>query len=248
MNNLPAPCKTEEVWYFYRPGQWVLKGISLQVPIDGFLTILGPSGSGKTTLVKVMAGLLTPQKGSVELLGQPLSNGFRPPQDLRQKIGYIPQQLGLVRGMTALENVLLGALARIPGPLPLLGIFPKDKITQACEYLDFLGIADKANEKVFRLSGGERQRVAIARTLLQKPRIIFADEFVSDLDLPRAEAVLVAMRALCQREGVAFVINLHEIPLVHEIGDQVVILKAGSIVYRGQAKELSMGLVREVIG
>ncbi len=247
MNAITTPCRAEEIWFAYRQNQWVLKGISLRVPSDGFLTILGPSGSGKTTLVKVMAGLLKPQRGAVELLGHAL-DGSRARPDFRQEIGYIPQQLGLVRGMTALENALLGSIGRIPGPLPLLGIFPKDQIAQALEYLDFLGIADKASERVFRLSGGERQRVAIARTLLQKPRIIFADEFVSDLDLPRAAQVLEAMRALCRREGVAFVINLHEIPLVQEIGDQTVILKAGRIVHRGQAKDLSLGLMREVSG
>ena len=247
MSAITTPCKAEEVWFAYRQNQWVLKGISLQVPSDGFLTILGPSGSGKTTLVKVMAGLLKPQKGIVELLGRAL-DGSRARPDFRQEIGYIPQQLGLVRGMTALENALLGAIGRIPGPLPLLGIFPKDQVAQALEYLDVLGIADKAKEKVFRLSGGERQRVAIARTLLQKPRIIFADEFVSDLDLPRAAQVLEAMRSLCRREGVAFIINLHEIALVQEIGDQAVILKAGRIVHRGEAKDLSLELMREVIG
>ncbi len=150
--------------------------------------------------------------------------------------------------MTALENVLLGALGRMPGPLPLLGIFPKREVARAREYLALLGIEPKAGEKVYRLSGGERQRVAIARTLLQDPKIVFADEFVSDLDLPRAAQVLEAMRELGAREGISFVINLHEIPLVQEIGGQVVILKEGNIVHQGWAQDITLSLAREVLG
>ncbi len=141
----------------------------------------------------------------------------------------------------------MGAIARMPGPLPLLGVFPQAEVEPALAYMDFLGIAQKAQERVFRLSGGERQRVAIARTLLQHPKIVFADEFVSDLDLPRAAQILRAMRELGRRENIAFVINLHEIPLVQEIGEQVVILKEGKLVYQGKAHEISLSLVQGVL-
>jgi len=239
-------CKAEGIWFAYRQTQWVLEEINLQVPTEGFLTILGPSGSGKTTLVKILAGLLQPQQGRVELLGSPIVKGTGLDPKFRQRIGYIPQQLGLVRGITALENVLLGALARMPGPLPMLGLYPKDEIDRALGYLDFLGIADKAHEQVYRLSGGERQRVAIARTLLQNPQIIFADEFLSDLDLPRAVQILSAMRDLARREKIAFVVNLHEILLVQKLGSEVVVLKEGRIVRRGSAREITTALSREV--
>ncbi len=246
--NTTTTCKAQDVWFAYRQAQWVLKGVSIDVPSEGFLTILGPSGSGKTTLLKILAGMLQPQSGNVELLGTPLINGTANHPDFRQRVGYIPQQLGLVRGMTTLENVLLGALGRINGGLPLLGIFPKVEVERARAYLDFLGIADKAREKVYRLSGGERQRVAIARTLLQNPKIIFADEFVSDLDLPRAAQVLTAVRDLARREKIAFVVNLHEIPLVQEIGDAVLILEKGVIVYRGAARDLALGRAHKDLG
>jgi phosphonate transport system ATP-binding protein len=237
-------CKAEGIWFAYRHPQWTLKGISLEVPHGAFLTILGPSGSGKTTLVKVLAGLLKPQIGKVELLDRVIQNHTA--SVLRRQIGYIPQQLGLVRGLTALENVLLGALGRVQAPWPLLGIFPHSEIDSALEYLTLLGIEHKAHEKVLHLSGGERQRVAIARTLLQRPRIIFADEFVSDLDLPRAAQVLGVMKELVRREGITFVINLHEIPLVHELGEQVIILKEGIVVHQGSAQDISTSFIQEI--
>ncbi|MBI3941807.1 MAG: ATP-binding cassette domain-containing protein [Chloroflexi bacterium] len=244
--NSVAACKAESIWFAYKEPRWILKGIDLEIASGAFLIVMGPSGSGKTTLVKILAGFLKPQSGRVELLGQAINNGAQ--ADFRRHVGYIPQQLGLVRSMTALENVLMGALGRTTGFLPMLGIFPRVEVERAREYLDFLGIAHKANEKAYNLSGGERQRVAIARTLVQKPKIVFADEFVSDLDLPRAAQVLSAMRDLGKREGIAFVINLHEVPLVQELGQQIIIMKDGCIVHHGDAQGLSMSLVREVMG
>lgn len=241
-----SACNARDVWFAYRQPSWILKGVSVDVPQEGFLTILGPSGAGKTTLVKLLAGLIRPSKGQVRLLGQSTSAGL--PQHVRQHVGYIPQQLGLVRGLTVVENVLLGALGRMPGPGPLLSVFPRIEVERCHEFLALLGIEDKAHEKVYRLSGGERQRVAIARTLLQKPKIIFADEFVSDLDLPRAVQVLSAMRELVRCERIAFVINLHEVLLVQELADQVIVVREGSIVHRGHARDVTLSFMREVLG
>ncbi|MDR7435397.1 MAG: ATP-binding cassette domain-containing protein [Armatimonadota bacterium] len=245
----PAAVRAHDVWFTYGSppsAGWVLRGISLEVPQGCFWAILGPSGAGKTTLVKILAGLLTPHRGEVEVLGLPIEQG-RIPQHLRQKIGYIPQQLGLVRGLTALENVLLGSLGRNTGLLPVLGLFPKADVKRAMEYLELLGIAHKAHEKVFRLSGGERQRVAIARTLLQGPKVIFADEFVSDLDLLRAGQIIETMRHFVKRDGITFLLNLHEIQLVQEFADEFLILKEGTIVYQGEARSLTMSLFQEVL-
>lgn len=242
-----VPCKADGIWFCYHPKQWILRDINLEISPESFLTIIGPSGSGKTTLVKILAGLLKPQMGNVELLGCSMKNGCSARPDFRRQVGYIPQQLGLVRGMSALENVLMGALGRIAGPLPFFGMFPKPEVERAREYLAFLGIAHKANDQVFRLSGGERQRVAIARTLLQDPKIVFADEFVSDLDLPRAAQVLTAMRELGKREKIPFIINLHDIPLVQELGSRVIVLQNGHIAHEGDARDITMSLAHEVL-
>jgi phosphonate transport system ATP-binding protein len=249
MTTSSAAVRAHDLWFSYGvpPGTgWVLRGISLEIPRGSFWVILGPSGAGKTTLVKILAGLLPPHRGDVEVLGHRLDHGRIPPQ-LRQRIGYIPQQLGLVRGLTALENVLLGSLGRNKGVLPALGLFPRSEVERAMEYLELLGIAHKAHEKVFRLSGGERQRVAIARTLLQGPEVIFADEFVSDLDLLRAAQIIETMRDFVRRDGITFLLNLHEIQLVQEFADQVLVLKEGVIVHRGEARSLTMSLFQELL-
>lgn len=215
------------------------------MPKGAFVSLLGPSGAGKTTLLKLLAGLLKPTRGEVEAFGHVL--GKAQPQALRAQIGYIPQQLGLVRSTTALENVLLGSLVRHPGPMTLLGLFPKQERERALDLLDFVGLADKADEKVYRLSGGQRQRVAIARTLLQQPKLVLADELVSDLDLPLATELLEMVRDIANREGITYITAMHEIQLVQRLSDEVVVLKGGAIVHRGEASAMSLPALTDLL-
>lgn len=243
---LSTPAVTvEDLWFAYREGSWILRGVNLQVPPGGCWAIMGPSGAGKTTLMRIMAGLLPFQCGRVLLMGQPV--GRKPDSVLRRMVGYIPQQLGLVRGLTALENVLLGSLARHDGWGTALGFFPREEIERAHALLAMLDLADKAQEKVFRLSGGERQRVAIARTLMQDPQLILADEFVSDLDLPRAAQVLGLVHRLARERGLTVILNLHELQLVQEFADHVVILKNGRVAFESPAIDLTWPLFREIM-
>ena len=93
-----------------------------------------------------------------------------------------------------------------------------------------MGIAHKRSEQVFRLSGGERQRVAIARTLLQHPRIVIADEFASDLDLALASEILMRIRRAADKENITFVMSMHRLGLARQFGDDVLALKDGEIV------------------
>ncbi|MCS6962815.1 phosphonate ABC transporter ATP-binding protein [Thermoflexus sp.] len=244
---VPTPAvAVEDLWFAYREGSWILRGVDLQIPMGGFWAIMGPSGAGKTTLMRILAGLLPFPRGRVLLLGHPVRGELEPA--LRRSVGYIPQQLGLVRGLTALENVLLGSLARHRGWQTALGFFPRAEIERAMALLEVLDLADRADEKVFRLSGGERQRVAIARTLMQDPQLILADEFVSDLDLPRAAHVLAFVYRLARERGLTVILNLHELQLVQEFAEHVVILKDGRVVFESPALDLTWPLFREIMG
>ena len=228
MDNTDIALRAEGICFAYRDKEWVLRDISLSIPRGKATMIMGPSGSGKTTLMKVLAGILCPQRGRLEALSQEV--GKRTRRSLYSLIGYIPKKLGLVRNLTSLENVLMGALGRCGHGKVMLGLFPRHEIEQAQAALDLMGIGDKSSEKVFRLSGGQRQRVAIARTLLQRPRVVLADEFVSDLDLALASEVLRLMRQVAEREQMTFVANMHEPELVREFADQVLLLDHGELV------------------
>jgi phosphonate transport system ATP-binding protein len=224
----PAALHAERVWFSFRNHNWVLKDVSLAIPAGKHTVIMGPSGIGKTTLLRVLAGLLKPNQGQVRVFGHPTEE--LKPRELSALVGYIPQQLGLVRNLSALENVLMGALGRLADSRALLGLFPRNEIEKARAALEMMGIGHKSSEQVFRLSGGERQRVAIARTLLQHPRIVVADEFASDLDLALASEILTRIRRAAEQEQITFIMSMHRMGLARQFGDAVLALKNGELV------------------
>ena len=220
-NNGAAPfvLQADRVWFSYRNHESVLKDVSLAIPAGKHTVIMGPSGTGKTTLLRVLAGILKPNAGRVSIFGQPTHELSR--RQLSSLIGYIPQQLGLVRNSSALDNVLMGSLGRIGDGKTLFGLFPRDEIDKAQAALDLMGIAHKSSEPVFRMSGGERQRVAIARTLLQHPRVVIADEFASE--------ILTRIKRAAEQEEITLIMSMHRIGLARQFGDEVVALNQGEI-------------------
>lgn len=227
-NSQEIALRAEGLWFAYREANWVLKDVCLSAPRGRITIIMGPSGTGKTTLLKILAGILTPARGQVEVFDHRITNERQ--RAISSLIGYIPQQLGLVRSLTALENVLMGALGRCGNGKVLFGLFPRQEVEKAKAALELMGIGHKAKEKVFHLSGGERQRVAIARTLLQRPRVVIADEFVSDLDMPLAMEIFGRIRRAAEQEQLTFIMSMHRQGLVREFAEHVVTLREGQIV------------------
>src|SRR3990170_1332250 len=233
----------KDIWFSYGRG-YALTGIELQVMPSTTTAVIGPSGSGKTTLLKVIAGLLKPEKGDVELLGHKLNE---PPtgREIYRMVGYVPQQLGLVRSYTSLQNVLLGALARTSLIPSLLGFFSEQELILARECLSLVGLERKLNEKVYRLSGGERQRVAIARALTQKPKLLLADEFTSDLDYVTALDIMDLLRENT-RTDITLIMATNNIEIASEYADTAIVLREGKKVSESKAKDLTQEMVRRV--
>jgi len=237
-----AGVEAHDLWFSYDGRSYVLRGVELTVPRGQMTMILGRSGSGKTTLLKVLKGLLRPQRGSVQLFGGPFVNGSGP----AHSVAYVPQTLGLVRSMTALENTLAGALNRTGTLRSLLRSFPKHTVEEARACLASLGLADKMNERVYHLSGGERQRVAIARALMQRPSLILADEFVSQLDPVTTEEILAMMQGIAH-SGVGLLITTHETDVVANYADRVIVMRQGSVIHDAPARLLSMEGMLELL-
>jgi phosphonate transport system ATP-binding protein len=239
-SGLPA-LVARDVWLSYDGATYALRGVDLAVQRGAMTMVLGRSGSGKSSLLKVLKGIVRPQRGGVEL-ATIHSNGRR----AEHYVAYVPQSLGLVRNMTALEHTLTGALSYTNALGSLFRIFPRQVMEEARDVLASLAMAHKTNERVQALSGGERQRVAIARALMQRPDAILADEFVSQLDPVTTEDVLLQMRAVTER-GVALLITTHETDVAAAFGDRVVVMRDGAIVHDAPATGLARGDMIDLI-
>lgn len=234
-----------DVWFSYNNNSHALKGVELSVGLGTITILVGPNGSGKTTLLKVMNGLLRPQRGEARIMGRELWDG----SDLRHTrrvIGYVPQQLGLVRGLTALENVLTGALNRTGLVPSILGLFSEDDLRFADHCLMLVGLSHKRDEKVFRLSGGERQRVAIARTLMQRPSIVLADELTSELDYASVHEIMNLLRELKKR-GSTIVAATHNVEVAAEYGEKVLFIRDGVKVAESNGEEVDTEKIRRIL-
>ncbi|MBA4179177.1 MAG: phosphate/phosphonate ABC transporter ATP-binding protein [Anaerolinea sp.] len=226
----------KDLVFSFRGSPRVLDSFSMTVPAGRLVMVLGASGSGKTTLLKLIKGLLLPRSGEVRLFGSPVRRrGTR--GRLSPDIAYIPQQLGLVRSRTTLENALMGALGRVPSWRGLLGLFPAATVRDARQALDTLGIGHKSAERVRSLSGGERQRVAIARALVQRPRILLADEFISQLDPATTMEIMQLVRGVAN-SGVTVVMTTHELDVVERFAEWVVVLRDGTKLLDCPASEV----------
>jgi len=218
--------EAREVWFTYDSRNYILRNISLQIEPGRIYMVFGRSGSGKTTLLKILKGILRPTRGAILYKGQPTTSG-----DLAKRaysvVGYIPQGFGVVSNLSVLDNVLVGALLRVPLLHSLLGQFPREEVERSEEIIEMMGLSQFKYQKVSQLSGGQRQRVAIARALMQKPQIILADEFVSQLDPLTAIEVLDVFHSLAEERRIATVITSHDVHLASRYADQVLVLRDG---------------------
>ena len=194
----------------------------LEISSGEIIAITGPSGVGKTTLIRTISGLVRPLKGKVSLFGQPF--GVRPK---RGSLGYIPQRLGLVRHASVLHNVKLGARAGNSNPY---SIFPNSKIRDLClDSIRRMGLSEKIYEPVRRLSGGQQRRVAIARTMAQSPKIILADEFLSELDEKTLEMVKTEVVEFVRKESSTLIVVEHDVSRAKSIADRMLVIDDGRV-------------------
>lgn len=245
MTDAAPAAQFTNVTFAYQRGKPVVRRITLGAEAGRITMLVGASGGGKTTLLKLLKGYLRPTQGEVTVFGRRVraapARGRLDPD-----VAYIPQQLGLVRARSALENTLTGALARAGTVRGLFRLFPSETVDQAWDTLARLGIGHKAHDPVYRLSGGERQRVAIARALMQRPRIILADEFLSQLDRNTTRSIMEFMQRLAA-DGITLLISAHDLELVTQYADRVIALRQGEIVLDAPRSGLTTDSLAEVI-
>ncbi|MBO9544047.1 phosphonate ABC transporter ATP-binding protein [Caulobacter sp.] len=230
-----------------------LDQVSLDVARGEMIALIGPSGSGKSTLLRSIDGLQTIDEGDgvITAFGGPVQAKGKVSNDVRKariRIGFIAQQFNLVGRLSLFSNVALGSLGRIPFLSGLFGRWPRETREAAMAALARVGVADYAAQRANTLSGGQQQRGAIARALVQKAKIILADEPVASLDPVSARKVMEILRDLNKTDGLTVVVTLHQVDYALRYCDRVVALKAGQKVYDGPAAGLKRDKLIDIYG
>lgn len=202
-----------------------LKEINLTVRSGEKLVIIGPSGSGKSTLIRCMNLLEIPTSGRVIVDNIDITAPHAPLTQVRQSVAMVFQQFNLYPHKTVLENLTLAPI--------IIKKTPRDQaIKSGLEYLERVGLTDKANAYPSQLSGGQQQRVAIARALNMQPKIILFDEPTSALDPEMITEVLDVMVDLAH-EGITMVVVTHEMGFARKVADRIIFMDEGNIVEQG---------------
>ena len=223
----------DQVSRHYLMGESVIRAVdnvSVTVPTGEFLALLGSSGSGKSTLLNLIAGLDRPSSGSVMAHGQDLSkmSSLEVARYRRQTVGMVFQSFNLLPRMTLEENVEL--------PLRLAEVERSERSTRVREALQRVGLEKRIGHRPSELSGGEQQRTAIARALVNRPKILLADEPTGNLDSTTGESILSLLREIQQNLGMTIVMVTHERILAERFADRLAVMGDGKLLSNGAAR------------
>jgi len=233
----------------YVRGKPVLRGISLDFAGSGFTAIIGPSGTGKSTLIRCINRLVEPTAGSVIFENQDIVALPRRALRLaRRQIGMVFQEYNLVERLTVMENLLSGRLGYVAPWKAWLRRFPQSDIDDAFELLDVVGLAGFANQRADSLSGGQRQRVGIARAVMQRPRLLLADEPTSSLDPKTSVEIMTLLRDLGRAKNIPVIVNMHDVELAKRFADRVIGMSGGVVVYDGAPSGLNDTHLKSIYG
>jgi putative ABC transport system ATP-binding protein len=230
----PQPAiRLEHVSRHYTMGEAVIRAVddvSLDLPSGEFLALLGSSGSGKSTLLNLIAGLDRPTSGSVIANNRDLSkvSSLELARYRRQTVGMVFQSFNLLPRMTLEENVEL--------PLRLAEVDRSDRPARVREALERVGLGKRVTHRPSELSGGEQQRAAIARALVNPPKILLADEPTGNLDSATGESILALLKEIQKNPGMTIVMVTHERPLAERFADRLAIMGDGKLLSNGASR------------
>ena len=228
---MTTPCLALQSVLCAAAGRALLEIDQLSIADGERIAIVGHNGAGKSTLLRLLSGFLPPIHGQVTVLGHDLSRPLpaHQLQNLRLEIGQVMQGLHLVSRLSARDNVLIGSLGRVTGWRSWTRCFPAPEVARAEAALHAVGLLPRAQTRADRLSGGERQKVAIARLLMQGPRLILADEPTAALDPSAAAEVCHLLREAAAKATLISVV--HHPTLLPLLADRVIGLKQGRIAF-----------------
>ncbi|MEZ5992565.1 MAG: ATP-binding cassette domain-containing protein [Planctomycetota bacterium] len=226
-----------------------LKNVTLDIHEGERIAVIGPSGAGKTTLFRMLAAVIKPTSGNVTALGKDTRQlRGRSLRRLRSEIGILYQNDNLIPHLRVVHNVLMGRLGRWLLPRALLSLFWPQDLTAAKQALGEVELEDKLWSMPGELSGGQQQRVAIARLMVQQPRVMLADEPVSQLDIRLGREIIELLSGIARRMSTTLLVNLHTLELLYGHFSRVIAIRDGAIFWQGAPREISRELLKDLYG
>lgn len=226
-----------------------LKGLTFQIREGARVAVIGPSGAGKTTLFRLLAAVIKPTSGTVLSLGkdtQTLRGGGL--RAVRRDVGVLYQNDNLIPHLRVVHNVLMGKLGTWLLPRALLSLFWPQDLRTAKAALAEVELEDKLWSMPGELSGGQQQRVAIARLMVQQPKVMLADEPVSQLDIRLGREIIELLSGVARRMNTTLMVNLHTLELLQGHFSHVIALREGALFWQGAPREITHEMLKDLYG
>ena len=226
-------------------GTQALEPLSLKIRPGERVAVLGPSGSGKSTLLHLIGGVIQPDRGSIVLDGTDLGR-TAPGRELAELVGTMHQQLDLVPHLPVVHNILAGRLGYWSLWRSLVSLVSVREKKLAQDALALVGIPEKLYERTSNLSGGEQQRVAMARLLVQRPKVVLADEPVSSLDPARAEDLMHLLVGVVSESSKTLIASLHSIDLARKFFSRAIGFRSGELQFDLAVEDLTDDILQRL--
>ena len=223
--------------------------VSLAIPKGQMVGVIGRSGAGKSTFLRMINRLTDSSQGTIINDGQNITElRGRELRLWRASCAMIFQQFNLVERMDVLTNVMVGRIAHTGFARSMMRSFTDEDRVHAIQALDRLDLVPQALQRAGTLSGGQQQRVAIAKALVQNPRIMLADEPIASLDPANATRVMESLREINRVDGLTVLVNLHTLDTARAYCDRIVAMRDGSVHFDGAPADLTTEKVRTIYG
>jgi len=241
--------RIENLHKIYKSGTHALKGVNLQVNEGEFLVVIGLSGSGKSTLLRCINRLLEPTSGKILFLEKDITHvKGEELRSVKKQIGMVFQQFNLIKRRSVISNVINGRLGSLGTFESIFENYSDAVVADAHRCLETVGIPEYSNTRADTLSGGQQQRVAIARSLMQNPKLLLADEPVASLDPATSNSVMQYFEKINKDMGATVICSLHFLSLVRRYATRVIALKAGELVYEGSPGDINETWFKAIYG
>ena len=224
---------------YLKKGQETIDDISFNLDTKQIGIVLGKNGSGKSTLFKNILGIVSPKKGEISLNNEDLTKLSKIQR--AKRISYVPQEINF-GSLSVYDSVLSGRLSHF-------GFIPSyEDEKKVNEVLEEMNLKHLALKNVNELSGGERQKVAIARALVQEPKLLIFDEPTGNLDIANEQLILKETRKLVQNKDISILISIHDLNLALDFGDKFFFLKDGKLIHEGNKEIFTKEVIKNTFG